>query len=157
MAIEVKALNKYYGTQAALKDVSFTIQDKEIVAFLGPNGAGKSTMMKILTGYLPPDSGVAAINGVNVEEASLELRKQIGYLPEHNPLYLDMYVKEYLAFVCSLYKLKNSTLRIKEIIQLTGLEAEQSKKIGALSKGYRQRVGNPQLDWTRINSRKSET
>lgn len=141
MAIEVKELDKYYGTQAALKNVSFSIQDKEIVGFLGPNGAGKSTMMKILTGYIPPDKGFASINGVNVEDASLELRKQIGYLPEHNPLYHDMYVKEFLSFVSAVYEIKNSDVRIREIIQLTGLAQEQSKKIGALSKGYRQRVG----------------
>lgn len=141
MAIEVTGIDKYYGPQAALKQVSFSIQDKEIVGFLGPNGAGKSTMMKILTGYLPPDAGTASINGVNAEEASLELRKQIGYLPEHNPLYLDMYVKEYLSFVSDIYKLKQPGARIRETIHLTGLELEQTKKIGALSKGYRQRVG----------------
>lgn len=141
MAIEVKELDKYYGSQAALKNVSFSIQNKEIVGFLGPNGAGKSTMMKILTGYIPPDKGYASINGVNVEEASLELRKQIGYLPEHNPLYHDMYVKEFLSFVSAVYKIKNTDARIREIIHLTGLEQEKTKKIGALSKGYRQRVG----------------
>lgn len=141
MAIEVIGLDKYYGAQAALKNVSFSIQNQEIVGFLGPNGAGKSTMMKILTGYLPPDKGSASINGVNVEEASLQLRKTIGYLPEHNPLYLDMYVKEYLSFVSSLYRIKNPEARIREIIGMTGLELEKSKKIGALSKGYRQRVG----------------
>ncbi len=141
MAIEVKDLSKYYGSQAALKQVSFNIQDKEIVGFLGPNGAGKSTMMKILTGYIPPDQGSASINGVNVEEASLHLRKQIGYLPEHNPLYHDMYVKEYLAFVSAVYEIHHSETKIRDIIQLTGLELEKSKKIGALSKGYRQRVG----------------
>ncbi len=141
MAIEVKELDKYYGSQAALKNVSFSIQNKEIVGFLGPNGAGKSTMMKILTGYIPPDKGYASINGVNVEEASLELRKQIGYLPEHNPLYHDMYVKEFLSFVSAVYEIKNTDARIREIIHLTGLEQEKTKKIGALSKGYRQRVG----------------
>jgi ABC-2 type transport system ATP-binding protein len=141
MAIEVRELDKYYGTQAALKDVSFKIEDKEIVGFLGPNGAGKSTMMKILTGYIPPDKGFAAINGIDVEEASLELRKQIGYLPEHNPLYHDMYVREFLEFVSAMYKIKHPQARIRETIQLTGLELEKSKKIGALSKGYRQRVG----------------
>jgi len=141
MAIEVKELDKYYGSQAALKNVSFSIQDNEIVGFLGPNGAGKSTMMKILTGYIPPNKGYASINGINVEEASLNLRKQIGYLPEHNPLYLDMYVKEFLGFVSAMYEIKHPEARIREIIHLTGLGLEQSKKIGALSKGYRQRVG----------------
>ncbi len=141
MAIEVKELDKYYGLQAALKNVSFSIKNNEIVGFLGPNGAGKSTMMKILTGYIPPNKGYAAINGKNVEEASLELRKQIGYLPEHNPLYHEMYVKEYLSFVSAMYDIKHPNARVKEIIQITGLELEKSKKIGALSKGYRQRVG----------------
>jgi len=141
MAIEVRELDKYYGSQAALKNVSFSIQDREIVGFLGPNGAGKSTMMKILTGYIPPDKGYASINGINVDETSLQLRKQIGYLPEHNPLYHDMYVKEFLSFISAVYELKNSDARIREIIHLTGLEQEKTKKIGALSKGYRQRVG----------------
>ncbi|HQQ93582.1 MAG TPA: gliding motility-associated ABC transporter ATP-binding subunit GldA [Bacteroidia bacterium] len=141
MSIQVQALSKYYGSQAALDQVSFSVEKKEILGFLGPNGAGKSTMMKILTGYIPADSGSAMVNGLDACEGSVELRKQVGYLPEHNPLYLDMYVKEFLAFIASVYKLKDVRKRIAEVIQLTGLGAEQGKKIGALSKGYRQRVG----------------
>lgn len=141
MAIEVNKVFKYYGSQAALNDVSFSISDNEIVGFLGPNGAGKSTMMKILTGYIPPDSGKASINGISVEEDSKALRRQVGYLPEHNPLYHDLYVKEFLTFVAELYKIGKAGARIREVIHMTGLEPEQNKRIGALSKGYRQRVG----------------
>lgn len=142
MSIQVKELTKIYGQQKALDQISFEIKTGEIVGFVGPNGAGKSTTMKILTGFIPPTSGEARINNLDLIEKSLEIRKHIGYLPEHNPLYLDMYVKEYLEFVAGIYKLgKNTKSRIKEIIEQTGLNIEQKKKIGALSKGFRQRVG----------------
>ena len=141
MSIIVDKITKYYGTQSALKNVSFDIKSGEIVGFIGPNGAGKSTLMKILCGFLPPSSGYAQVNGYDVMEQSLEVRRNIGYLPEHNPLYPDMYIKEYLELVAGIYKIKNKKARISEIIDLTGLEWEQHKKIGALSKGYRQRVG----------------
>jgi len=139
MGIEVNGISKFYGEQQALKEVSFSINSGEIVGFLGPNGAGKSTMMKILTGYLPASEGTAVVNGFNFTSEKLQLQEQIGYLPEHNPLYLEMYVREYLRFNARVYKLKKE--RVEEIIQLTGLTAEANKKIGALSKGYRQRVG----------------
>ncbi len=142
MSIQVKGVSKLYGKQKALDNLSFEISDAEVVGFLGPNGAGKSTMMKIITGFLPQSSGEVFVNGLNVMEHSLEIRKQIGYLPENNPLYLDMYVKEYLEYVAGIYKLgSKKKQRISEMIDLTGLGLEQKKKIGALSKGYRQRVG----------------
>lgn len=141
MSIRVENLTKTYKKQNAVDNISFEIKSGEIVGFLGPNGAGKTTTMKILTCYIPPSSGTAWVNGLNVEEESIEVRKQIGYLPEHNPLYMDMYVKEYLQFAASVYHLKNSAKRVKEMIELTGLQVEQNKKIGQLSKGYRQRVG----------------
>ena len=141
MSIEVKNAFKYYGEQAALNDVSFSVNSGEIIGFLGPNGAGKSTMMKILTCFIPKSSGSVKVCGLDVEEHSIEVRKKVGYLPEHNPLYLDMYVKEYLSFVASIYKLKNKKDRVNEMISVVGLELEKNKKIGALSKGYRQRVG----------------
>ncbi|MBA3663762.1 MAG: gliding motility-associated ABC transporter ATP-binding subunit GldA [Bacteroidetes bacterium] len=141
MSIIVNNISKTYGTQKALNNVSFEVGSNEIVGLLGPNGAGKSTMMKILTCYIPPTSGSAKVSGFDIHEQTLEVRKQIGYLPEHNPLYLDMYVKEFLEFVGGIYKIKNPKNRVKEMIELTGLQVEQNKKIGALSKGYRQRVG----------------
>ncbi len=141
MSIEVKNLSKFYGQQAAVNDISFSIQKGEIVGFLGPNGAGKSTTMKILTGFIPATSGDVKICGLEVDVDSLETRKKIGYLPENNPLYLDMYVREYLEFVGKIYKVPNLKARIDEMIQQVGLEVEQNKKIGMLSKGYRQRVG----------------
>ncbi|MEE4197619.1 MAG: gliding motility-associated ABC transporter ATP-binding subunit GldA [Bacteroidales bacterium] len=142
MSIHVKDLTKIYGTQKAIDHINFEIATGEIVGFVGPNGAGKSTTMKILTGFIPPSSGEAKINTLDLVENSLEIRKQIGYLPENNPLYWDMYVKEYLEFVSGIYKLGNQTKqRIEEIIEKTGLTLERKKKIGALSKGYRQRVG----------------
>ena len=142
MSIQVKDLTKIYGQQKAIDQISFEIKTGEIVGFVGPNGAGKSTTMKILTGFIPPSSGEAKINGLDLIENSLEIRKHIGYLPENNPLYLDMYVKEYLEFVAGIYKLGNKTKsRIDEIVEQTGLSIERKKKIGALSKGYRQRVG----------------
>lgn len=141
MSIVVENITKEYGTQKALNDVSFSIHAGEIVGFLGPNGAGKSTMMKILTCYIPQTSGKASVCGFDVTEQSMEVRRNVGYLPEHNPLYLEMYVKEYLEFIGGLHKISNKRNRVKEMIELTGLQVEQNKKIGALSKGYRQRVG----------------
>ena len=141
MSIEVKNLFKYYGDQAAVKDISFKVNSGEIVGFLGPNGAGKSTTMKVITGYISASGGTVSVCGMPVTVDSLDTRQVIGYLPEHNPLYLDMYVKEYLAFVAKIYKVKNVKERVEEMIKLVGLEVEQKKKIGALSKGYRQRVG----------------
>ena len=141
MSIEVKNLFKYYGDQAAVKDISFKVNSGEIVGFLGPNGAGKSTTMKVITGYISASSGKVSVCGKPVTENSLDTRKKIGYLPEHNPLYLDMYVKEYLTFVGKIYKVPNLKSRVAEMILKVGLEVEQNKKIGQLSKGYRQRVG----------------
>jgi ABC-2 type transport system ATP-binding protein len=141
MSIEVKHLSKFYGEQAAVNDISFSIGKGEIVGFLGPNGAGKSTTMKMITGFIPASEGEIKVCGKEVSVDSIETRKHIGYLPENNPLYLDMYVKEYLEFVGKIYKLKNVRERVKEMIHLVGLEVEQNKKIGMLSKGYRQRVG----------------
>lgn len=141
MSIEVKNLFKYYGDQAAVKDVTFKVNSGEIVGFLGPNGAGKSTTMKVITGFIPASSGEVKVCGLPVDVDSLNTRQKIGYLPEHNPLYLDMYVKEYLEFVGKIYKVKNLKSRIADMIKAVGLEVEQTKKIGMLSKGYRQRVG----------------
>ena len=141
MSIEVKNITKLYGEQKALNNISFNLGSNEIVGFLGPNGAGKSTMMKIITCYIPPTEGTVSVCGFDTNEQSIEVRKQIGYLPEHNPLYLDMYVKEFLEFTGNLYQIKNTKERVKEMIEMTGLQIEQNKKIGALSKGYRQRVG----------------
>ncbi len=141
MSIKVNNITKTYGEQNALNDVSFEVNTGEVVGFLGPNGAGKSTMMKILTCFIPQTSGSASVCGFDVAEQSLEVRRNVGYLPEHNPLYLDMYVKEYLEFIAGLHHLKNVKTRIAEMIEMTGLQVEQKKKIGALSKGYRQRVG----------------
>jgi len=141
MSIIVNNISKLYGAQKALNNVSFTVNSGEIVGFLGPNGAGKSTMMKIITCFIPPTEGTVKVCGFDINEQSIEVRQQIGYLPEHNPLYLDMYVKEFLEFTGGLYKIKKLKDRVKEMIELTGLQAEQKKKIGALSKGYRQRVG----------------
>lgn len=141
MSIQVNSICKTYGNQKALDMVSFEIGSNEIVGFLGPNGAGKSTMMKILTCFIPPTSGQAKVFGFDIINESIEVRKQIGYLPEHNPLYLDMYVREFLEFVGGLHKISKIKNRVKEMIEVTGLQAEQTKKIGALSKGYRQRVG----------------
>jgi len=141
MSIIVQDVSKLYGKQKALDSVSFEIKTGEIVGFLGPNGAGKSTMMKILTCFLPQTSGKASVCGFDIEEQSIEVRRNIGYLPEHNPLYHDMYVKEYLEFICGLHHLDKIPARIADMIEKTGLQVEQKKKIGALSKGYRQRVG----------------
>jgi len=142
MSIVVKNITRNYGDQKALDNVSFSIGTGEIVGFLGPNGAGKTTMMKILTCFLPPTSGEAMVCGYDILEQSLEVRKKVGYLPENNPLYYDMYIREYLEFIAGLYHLgKNTSKRIEEMIAITGLQAEIRKKIGALSKGFRQRVG----------------
>jgi ABC-2 type transport system ATP-binding protein len=141
VSIVVNNISKLYGEQKALNDVSFSIASGDIVGFLGPNGAGKSTMMKILTGYIPPTSGGASVCGLDVQEESLLVRAKVGYLPEHNPLYLDMYVKEYLQFVAGIYKLENVKSRVNSMIDMVGLGLEQHKLIGSLSKGYRQRVG----------------
>ena len=139
MSIEVTNLSKSYGTQKALDSITFSVKKGEIVGFLGPNGAGKSTLMKILTTYLAADEGEALVNDKNVLSDTKEVQQIIGYLPEHNPLYLDLYVREYLAFNADVYKVASS--RIQEVIELTGLTSESHKKIGQLSKGYRQRVG----------------
>jgi ABC-2 type transport system ATP-binding protein len=142
MSIIVQGVTKLYGEQKALDNVSFEIKTGEIVGFLGPNGAGKSTMMKIITGFIPASSGKVIVNDLEVGTENIEVRKQIGYLPENNPLYPEMYIREYLGFVASIYKTGDSKKKqIDEIIELTGLLPEQKKKIGALSKGYRQRVG----------------
>ncbi len=141
MSVKVSNLTKIYGQQKALDNVSFELKSGEILGFLGPNGAGKSTMMKILTCYISQTSGKAEVCGFDVNENPIEVRKNIGYLPEHNPLYLDMYVREYLEFVAGLFKLKNVKERVGEMIEITGLSPEKHKLIGALSKGYRQRVG----------------
>lgn len=139
MSIEVKNISKTYGTQKALDNISFSIEKGEIVGFLGPNGAGKSTLMKILTTYLLSDSGTANVNGNDVQKSKKSVQQSVGYLAEHNPLYLDMYVREYLEFNSYIYKVEKS--RINDVITLTGLTSESHKKIRQLSKGYRQRVG----------------
>ena len=141
MSLEVSHLLKIYGTQKAVNDVSFNIGKGEIVGFLGPNGAGKSTTMKMITGYLQPDGGKALVCGMDTVANPLEVKKKIGYLPEANPLYYDMYVKEYLQFVAGVHHLKNITGEVNRVITLTGLTPESKKKIGQLSKGYKQRVG----------------
>jgi len=142
MSITVKGVTKYYGEQKALDNVSFEVRTGEIVGFLGPNGAGKSTMMKIITGFIPPSSGTVMVNGLDVAEGLPEIRKQTGYLPENNPLYPEMYIREYLEFVASLYKSEEPVRKqVERIIEVTGLTPEQKKKIGSLSKGFRQRVG----------------
>ena len=141
MSISVRHLTKYYGNQAAIDNISFKADKGEILGFLGPNGAGKSTTMKIITGFIPQSSGEVEVCGMNIKTTPLETRKRIGYLPESNPLYSDMYVKEFLSFVGRIYKISNRNKRINEVIELVGLEREQQKKIGQLSKGYQQRVG----------------
>jgi ABC-2 type transport system ATP-binding protein len=141
MSIEVSHLSKFYGEQAAVNDISFSLTKGEIVGFLGPNGAGKSTTMKIITGFIPATSGIVKVCDKIVDMDDLETKKKIGYLPENNPLYTDMYVREYLEFVGKIYHLKNLKSRVDEMIEQVGLEVEQNKQIGKLSKGYRQRVG----------------
>lgn len=139
MSIQVENITKTYGEQKALNNVSFTIEKGEIVGFLGPNGAGKSTMMKILTTFLPASEGVAIVNGFEVTKDDISVKKSVGYLPEHNPLYLDMYVREYLLFNAGIYNIPKT--EVENVIEKTGLMPEANKKIGQLSKGYRQRVG----------------
>ena len=153
MSIEIQNITKKYGDQLALNNVNLSV-DKGIVGLLGPNGAGKSTLMKIITSFIPPTSGTVSVNGFDVLEQPMEVKRIVGYLPEHNPLYLDMYVREYLEFVAGIHQLKGKAAksRIADMIEETGLGPEAHKKIGALSKGYRQRVGlaqammhNPQV------------
>ncbi|MCX8478835.1 MAG: gliding motility-associated ABC transporter ATP-binding subunit GldA [Chitinophagales bacterium] len=141
MSITVQKLSKEYQTQKAVDAIDFSIQPGEIVGFLGPNGAGKSTTMKMLTGFIPPSSGMATVCNFDIQKDTEQVKKNIGYLPEHNPLYVDMYVKEYLAFVAGVYQVKEVAKRVQEMIALTGLDKEQGKLIRQLSKGYRQRVG----------------
>ncbi|QIP12327.1 gliding motility-associated ABC transporter ATP-binding subunit GldA [Spirosoma aureum] len=143
MSIRVQNLTKEYNNQRAVNQISLTVQPGEIVGFLGPNGAGKSTTMKVATGYLPPTDGTVEVNGFDVRTHPMDVRRSIGYLPEHNPLYLDLYVKEYLHFAGSLHNLRGPVLakRITDVLELVGLGREQHKRIGQLSKGYRQRVG----------------
>ncbi len=141
MSIIVKNVSKQYGPQWALDAVSFEIPKGQIVGFLGPNGAGKSTMMKIITSFIPASKGEVSVNGFDVVKQSMESRRLIGYLPEHNPLYLEMYVKEYLSFIAGIYQLDRVSSRVNDMIDRVGLGLEAHKQIGALSKGYRQRVG----------------
>lgn len=141
MSIQVKSLNKTFGEQKAINDISFSVETGEIVGFIGPNGAGKSTTMKIITGFIPATEGSVEVEGYDVSEHSLKVRAMIGYLPENNPLYENMYILEYLDYVAGIYKIKNRKNRIQEIVEMTGLSKEVHKRIGTLSKGYRQRVG----------------
>lgn len=141
MSIEVSAVSKYYGAQKALDNVSFSVGKGSVVGFLGPNGAGKSTMMRILTSFIPPTDGRAVVCGFDAMEQPMEVKRRVGYLPEHNPLYLDMYVLEYLEFVAGLHQLKKRNEAARTAIDMVGLGPEKGKKIGELSKGYRQRVG----------------
>ena len=141
MSIEVNNVSKKYGNRQILDEIKFSVSDKEIVAFLGPNGAGKSTTLKIIAGFLFPDSGEVKINGTDIQKNRKMLQLKIGYLPENNPLYPEMYVKEYLEYVASIYQIKQKTTAIERVIEQTGLNTEYTRKIGQLSKGYRQRVG----------------
>lgn len=141
MSIIAENVSKVYGTQYALKNVSFSIGEGEIVGLLGPNGAGKSTLMKIITCFIPPTSGNVTVYGNSIFENTLKIRRNIGYLPEQNPLYTDMYIREFLRFIAGVHKLDNINKRVEDIIETTGLTPESNKKIGQLSKGYRQRVG----------------
>ena len=141
MSLSVKNITKQYKKQKALDDISFELKRGEIVGFLGPNGAGKTTTMKIITCFIPPTKGSVSVCGLDVSKDHLKVKKKVGYLPENNPLYYDMYVKEFLSFIASIHKIKNKKDRIKEMIEMVGLQNEQHKKIGTLSKGYKQRVG----------------
>lgn len=141
MSIQVQQLVKKYGAQTAVNNISFTVQQGEIVGFLGPNGAGKSTTMKMITGYFKPDAGSITVSGINVVQQPLEAKKRIGYLPESNALYYDMYVREYLSFIADVHQQRGKKEKVAEVINLTGLTRESNKKIGQLSKGYKQRVG----------------
>ena len=141
MSISVTNLSKHYGAQKAVNNISFTINKGEVVGFLGPNGAGKSTTMKMITGYLAADAGQITVCGITADEQNTDTKKKIGYLPEANPLYLDMYVREYLAFIAGVHQIDNLKKKIEEVIATVGLSSEAHKKIGQLSKGYKQRVG----------------
>jgi ABC-2 type transport system ATP-binding protein len=141
MSIQVSNVTKMYGTQKAVDNISFSLNPGEIVGFLGPNGAGKSTTMKMITGYLRPTDGSLSVAGIDVEKDPIAAKKKIGYLPEANPLYYDMYVREYLDFIAQVHGIKNSSVRINDIIKVVGLTVESSKRTGQLSKGYKQRVG----------------
>ena len=141
MSIAVQHLTRIYGQQKAVNDISFTVANGGIVGFLGPNGAGKSTTMKILTGYMKPDGGSTVVSGINVQEYPLAAKKKIGYLPEANPLYYDMYVREYLGFIADVHGIANKNKKISDIIDTVGLGVESRKRTGQLSKGYKQRVG----------------
>jgi ABC-2 type transport system ATP-binding protein len=141
MSIQVQHLTRMYGEQRAVDNISFNVRKGEIVGFLGPNGAGKSTTMKMITGYLEPTNGTTTVSNISMQERPIEAKKRIGYLPEANPLYYDMYVKEYLSFIADVHQIKNKQQRIKEIIDIVGLTVESRKKTGQLSKGYKQRVG----------------
>lgn len=141
MSIEVKNLIKIYGEQKAVNDISFSLNKGEIVGFLGPNGAGKSTTMKIITGYLRAEGGTAKVAGIDVNQDPIAVKKKIGYLPEANPLYYEMYVKEYLDFIAGVHRIPNRRAQVARVIELTGLQVEQKKKLGQLSKGYKQRAG----------------
>ena len=141
MSVKVKNLTKVFGSQKAVNDISFEAKKGQVLGFLGPNGAGKTTTMKIITCFIPQTEGTAEVCGIDVRESPMQVRQKIGYLPEHNPLYKDMYVKEYLDFTARVHKIPNAKNRINEMIEMTGLGNEQNKKIAALSKGYRQRVG----------------
>jgi ABC-2 type transport system ATP-binding protein len=141
MSIQVSSLSRMFGTQKAVDNISFRLNRGEIVGFLGPNGAGKSTTMRMITGYLEPDSGTAIVSGIDVQQQPLEAKKKIGYLPEANPLYYDMYVKEYLGFIADVHNIPNKKERISSIIETVGLTVESRKRTGQLSKGYKQRVG----------------
>jgi len=141
MSIRIDNISKYYGKQKAVDNLSIELNSGELVGFLGPNGAGKSTLMKIITGYMAADEGKVEINGEEVSPDNHRIRQQVGYLPEHNPLYTDLYIKEYLQLTAGMYRLDNKKKQAERVIEMTGLGPEQHKKIGALSKGYRQRVG----------------
>ena len=141
MSIEVSKLTRMYGEQKAVDDISFSLNKGEIVGFLGPNGAGKSTTMKIITGYIKPDEGTAVVSGINVQRDPLAAKRKIGYLPEANPLYYDMYVQEYLGFVADVHAVRDKKNKINSIINTVGLTPERRKRTGQLSKGYKQRVG----------------
>jgi ABC-2 type transport system ATP-binding protein len=141
MSIEVKSLRKHYGTQKAVDGISFSVQPGQIVGFLGPNGAGKSTTMKMITGFLEPDAGTAIVGGIDVRKDALGAKKKIGYLPESNALYYDLYVREYLGFMADVHGIDRKQERVEEVIKLTGLSPEAHKRVGQLSKGYKQRVG----------------
>jgi ABC-2 type transport system ATP-binding protein len=141
MSVSIQSVSRFFGVQAALKEVSLEVPGSQVLGLLGPNGAGKSTLMRLVTGYLPPSSGSVLVCGLNVEEEPIETKRRVGYLPEHNPVHLDMYVREYLDYVARLHGLSDRSDRVHEIIAKVGLDPEAHKLIGQLSKGYRQRVG----------------